>query len=224
MPETLVQKGSVICTAFCCSTPEAGTYRVPAWSSGEGPPAAGQGAVGGSWKGASAHGTIWLKALVYWLQYQLMATSFTEPLYKYKEKIHRGGKKEAINRVHSKWVFFTGKSFYNSTVKEQMAQVPGFFNSLNKSFKTVSVYIHDPKAVQNHFVIGNMTAVIQSSQQQLTEGTELMRKARNWGQIKTEMVRSNFVLDSFGCNMYYKCSDAFISSFFKKKKKEKKHK
>ncbi|KAF2975722.1 hypothetical protein EK904_014036 [Melospiza melodia maxima] len=28
----------------------------------------------------------WLKALVYWLQYQLMATSFTEPLYKYKEK------------------------------------------------------------------------------------------------------------------------------------------
>lgn len=30
--------------------------------------------------------TVWLKALVYWLQYQLMATSFTEPLYKYKEK------------------------------------------------------------------------------------------------------------------------------------------
>lgn len=29
---------------------------------------------------------VWLKALVYWLQYQLMATSFTEPLYKYKEK------------------------------------------------------------------------------------------------------------------------------------------
>lgn len=75
---------------------------MPAWSSGEGPPAAGQGGVGGSWKGASAHGTIWLKALVYWLQYQLMATSFTEPLYKYKEKIHCGGKKEAINRVHSK--------------------------------------------------------------------------------------------------------------------------
>lgn len=29
---------------------------------------------------------VWLKALVYWLQYQVMATSFTEPLYKYKEK------------------------------------------------------------------------------------------------------------------------------------------
>lgn len=28
----------------------------------------------------------WLKALVYWLQYQLMATPFTEPLYKHKEK------------------------------------------------------------------------------------------------------------------------------------------
>lgn len=76
-------------------------------------------------------------------------------------------KKKAINRVHSKSFFFTGKSFYNSTVKEQMAQVPGFFNSLNKSFKTVSVYIHDPKAVQNHFIIGNITEVFQSSQQQV---------------------------------------------------------
>lgn len=48
-----------------------------------------------------------------------------------------------------------------------MAQVPGFLNSLNKSFKTVSVYIHDPKAVQNHFIIGNITEVFQSSQQQV---------------------------------------------------------
>lgn len=48
-----------------------------------------------------------------------------------------------------------------------MAQVPGFFNSLNKSFKTVSEYIHNPKAVQNHFIIGNITEVFQSSQQQV---------------------------------------------------------
>lgn len=72
--------------------------------------------------------------------------------------------------------FFTGKSFYNSTVKEQMAQVPGFFNSLNKSFKTVSEYIHNPKAVQNHFIIGNITEVFQSSQQQVKKWNKTKQK------------------------------------------------
>lgn len=38
----------------------------------------------------------WLKALVYWLQYQLMATSFTEPLYKYKEKDPSWEKKKKL--------------------------------------------------------------------------------------------------------------------------------
>lgn len=59
-----------------------------------------------------------------------MATSFTEPLYKYKEKDPSWKKKSYKQEFIASDFFFTGKSFYNSTVKEQMAQVPGFYFSI----------------------------------------------------------------------------------------------
>lgn len=149
-----------------------------------------------------------------------MATSFTEPLYKYKGK-DPSWKKKAINRVHSKWYFFfTGKSFYNSTVKEQMARVPGFFNSLNKSFKTVSEYIHNPKAVQNHFIIGNITEVFQSSQQQVKKNPK--NKPSWWEVLETEgkLTSSMFRSILFWTPLDVICTTSVqMLSFFKKKEK-----
>lgn len=101
-----------------------------------------------------------------------------------------------------------------------MARVPGFFNSLNKSFKTVSEYIHNPKAVQNHFIIGNITEVFQSSQQQVKKNPK--NKPSWWEMLETEgkLTSSMFRSILFWTPLDVICTTSVqMLSFFKKKEK-----
>lgn len=112
-------------------------------------------------------------------------------------------------------VFSQGSLFTTALLKNKWHEsLDFFFSSLNKSFKTVSEYIHNPKAVQNHFILGNITKVfskVVSNKLKTWKWKPLANENEgNQRQIKIKHVEKHFVLDSFGCNMYYKCSDAFI--------------